>query len=122
MKKVLIYLLLLIANVSNAQKMYEELDPEIIQEDTTMIVENITEDTTKTFYHYRISFNDVNTKFDSGDLQTDMTEMFKTKTEFNEIIKQFVFVSTEDIEEYTLRTNLSNHQLTYFKKIIIITK
>jgi hypothetical protein len=122
MKKVLIYLLLLIANVSNAQKMYEELDPEIIQEDTTMIVENITEDTTKTFYHYRISFNDVNTKFDSGDLQTDMTEMFKTKTEFNEIIKQFVFVSTEDVEEYTLRTNLSNHQLTYFKKIIIITK
>lgn len=122
MKKVLIYLLLLIANVSNAQKMYEELDPEIIQEDTTMIVENITEDTTKTFYHYRISFNDVNNKFDSGDLQTDMTEMFKTKTEFNEIIKQFVFVSTEDVEEYTLRTNLSNHQLTYFKKIIIITK
>ncbi len=118
MKKILIGLLVLITNIVNAQKSYEEF--EIIEGDT--IISNLIKDTTKISYYYRISFNNINNKFDSNDLLCEMKEIFKTITEFDELFKQFVFTSNEDITELIIRNKMSNYELSYFKKIKINNK
>jgi hypothetical protein len=117
MKKVLIILLIITANSANAQNNYSEI--ETIGEDTIKIVETLIQDSTKLYYHYRISFNNVNNKFDSNDLKPEMVEMFGTEIEFNEIVKQFVFISDENIEEVILIKKIINHELSFFKKTIL---
>ena len=77
----------------------------------------IKEDSSLTNYLYRVKFDD---NFVKQTLIETMTEMFKTKIEYNKDLNQYIFVTNEDIDQSELSKNLAQ-QVTFFRKVLVKT-
>lgn len=76
----------------------------------------------KIIYCYRLSFDQINSKWLSNPLQSELSEIFKSQVYFEEGIRQFIFQSSEDVTEFKIKNTLTNYALIYFKKYDIAKK
>lgn len=74
------------------------------------------EQTDTILYQYRISIKDITTKGSSSIIQEHLTDLFRVKPSYQEVIGAFVFESYQDIKEKDVNNALSNFIITYFRR------
>lgn len=95
-----------------------ESDSTLIQDTSSLSVDN----SNVKYFQYRISIEEITTSSVSKMVEPQMFDIFRVQISFNENLKQFIFVSSEDIDSFSLHKTFYNYQISYFKKIPIKTQ
>jgi len=115
MKKILIILFVIIANVSLSQNIVKTTETTSKKNDMAIEIEETT------YFQYRFSFDNIPSSNFSSTVLPQLVEIFKSNVQFYDILKQFIVESKQDVEIDDIRNLFQNTdiRINYFRKDII---